>query len=606
MGTKHRMVLFFLLVISYQNSFSQIKKTEKDSAAMYTKIQTYSKKHPITKLLHRVIFRPSKVRSTKTEPIQKHLEGIDGKIIRTIKIVTLDPFGYSDKDTLQTPSKWSERAGNTLHLKTKEFAVKNALLFKKNKPYDAFEIQESERILRAQRFVNRVSITERLVGKGNDSVDVYVRVLDSWSSVPKFEITESRVAAGLNENNFLGSGHRLDYRFTNRFSDGKNANELAYTVPNFKNTFIKTRLNYQIDLDNNYSKKIEIERPFYSPLTKWAGGIALEQLFRRDTIQGLDLLYAKQNFKYSSHDFWLGKAMNISKDDTINNKTTNLVLTTGFTARNYIESPTVAYDPLHYYSNEKTILLGIGINNREFVEDQYIFKNGIIEDVPVGQIFGITTGYQYKNKDWRAYLGGQISFGNYYKWGFLSTNLELGTFFNQSKTEQTAISFQANYFTHLMRIGNWKIRQFIKPQLLVGINRMNTTADQLTINQNFGLPGFNSPIYGTNKMILTLQTQSYAPKDIGGFRINPYLNYTMAILGNSLSSTQKNKGYSKISAGVIISNDFLVFSAFQFSISYYPTIPFEGDNVFRTNAFQTTDFGFQNFELAKPKTVSFK
>jgi len=31
-----------------------------------------------------------------------------------------------------------------------------------------------------------------------------------------------------------------------------------------------------------------------------------------------------------------------------------------------------------------------------------------------------------------------------------------------------------------------------------------------------------------------------------------------------------------------------------------------GDNIFKTNAFETTDFGFQNFELAQPKIVPFK
>jgi hypothetical protein len=41
---------------------------------------------------------------------------------------------------------------------------------------------------------------------------------------------------------------------------------------NFKNTFIKTTVNYQIDLDDYYSKSINIERLFYSAL-QWAGFI---------------------------------------------------------------------------------------------------------------------------------------------------------------------------------------------------------------------------------------------------------------------------------------------------------------------------------------------
>lgn len=606
MLSKQKIVLLFLLLLSCQLTFSQINKVEKDSADIYKSIRTYSKKNKVTKFMHRLIFEPIRVTNKAKIPLFKKHKNVEGKIIRDIKIETLDPFGYSDIDSAAHPANWGERTGNRLHLKTKKFAIKNLLLFKKNSPYNQFSILESERIIRTQRFVTKVTISEELTGIESDSVDVYIRVLDSWSTVPKFEISNSRVSLGLNENNFFGTGQQFDYRFTNRFTDGKNANNLIYSIPNIKNTFIGTRLKYQTDLDNYYTKSIAIERPFYSPLTKWAGGIYLEQQFRKDSLQGLDLLYLNQNFKFSSHNLWVGKAFKLFQGNSINERTTNLILSAGFMNKNYIEKPSIKYDPIDFYSNEKLMLLGIGINTRKFIEDKYIFRNGIIEDVPIGRIYGITTGYQFKNKNWRPYVGGQISFGNYHNWGFLSTNFEIGTFFSHSKTEQTTFSFQANYFTKLIEIGNWKLRQFIKPQFIIGTNRKNAIADQLTINENYGIQGFNSAVYGTKKMVLTLQTQTYTPKDIWGFRMNPYFNYSIAVIGKSENSMQKNTAYSKIGVGVIISNDYLVFSSFQLSLSYYPTIPFQGDHVFRTNAFETSDIGLQSFELAQPKTVLFK
>jgi hypothetical protein len=51
--------------------------------------------------------------------------------------------------------------------------------------------------------------------------------------------------------------------------------------------------------------------------------------------------------------------------------------------------------------------------------------------------------------------------------GFLSSNFEIGSYFKEGKTEQTTFSFQANYFTNLIDLGNGKIRQFIKPQVLM-------------------------------------------------------------------------------------------------------------------------------------------
>ncbi len=359
-----------------------------------------------------------------------------------------------------------------------------------------------------------------------------------------------------------------------------------------------------MDLDNNYTKSINIERAFYSPLTKWAGGVFVGQNFRKDTLQAPDLTYAYQPFKNNFQDLWAGKATKVFNDE--NSGITNLIVTGRFLNVNYSESPSDLYDPLHFYSDEKLILSGIGLNRRQFIKDSYIFRNGQTEDVPIGRIYGITLGYQYKNTIWRPYIGGQFSFGNYYRWGFLSTNFEAGTFFHQSKTYQTAFAIEANYFTKLYSIGSWKLRQFVNPKWVIGVNRENIIGDELNINEDNGLQGFNSPLYGTNKMVLSLQTQTYAPNSVLGFRLNPFFNYSVAVLGSPNNSMANNKAYSKFTIGVIVSNDYLVFSSFQLSLSFYPSIPNQGDNVFKTNTFETTDFGLQSFELAKPRTVNYK
>ncbi|MDQ8015190.1 MAG: hypothetical protein REI96_22280, partial [Flavobacterium nitrogenifigens] len=204
------------------------------------------------------------------------------------------------------------------------------------------------------------------------------------------------------------------------------------------------------------------------------------------------------------------------------------------------------------------------------------------------------------------YVGAQFSFGNYYRLGFLSMNFEAGTFFHQSKTYQTSFLFESNYFTKLYSIGNWKIRQFVNPKVVIGINRDDIIGDQLNINEENGLAGFNSYLYGTSKAILSLQTQTYSPHSLLGFRLNPFFNYSIAVLGSPEMAMTKSKPYSKLTVGLLISNDYLVFSSFQLSLSYYPSIPQQGDNVFKTNTFETTDYGLQSFELAKPRVVNYK
>jgi hypothetical protein len=56
--------------------------------------------------------------------------------------------------------------------------------------------------------------------------------------------------------------------------------------------------------------------------------------------------------------------------------------------------------------------------------------------------------------------------------------------------------------------------------------------------------------------------------------------------------------------GLIISNDFLVFSSFQFSLSYYPSIP-DGNPMLKTIALSNSDFGLQNFQFTKPSLIGY-
>jgi hypothetical protein len=78
------------------------------------------------------------------------------------------------------------------------------------------------------------------------------------------------------------------------------------------------------------------------------------------------------------------------------------------------------------------------------------------------------------------------------------------------------------------------------------------------------------------------------------------------MLGDEKNGIMNSKAYSKIGIGLIINNDYLVFRTFQISLAYFPSIPGSGTNVLKTNAFETSDFGFQNFGLDKPRTVIYK
>ena len=508
--------------------------------------------------------------------------------------------------TQQLQSKIFFTEPETRHiLKTQTIAIQNLLIIRKNKPFNSFQVKESERLIRSQKFINDVSFQVVSTGKKSDSVDIYIREQDKWSIIPEGAISSSLIKADLTDKNFLGTGHEFRNIYIRNLTDNITFFNTYYSIPNIKNTYINTKLNYGFDGYKNFKRSLVIDRPFFSPFAKWAAGIAVTSEYKKDTLKYINPIKFPFNLRFNTQDLWGGYAMQIFKGNTENELATNLIFTLSFLRVHYRETPSDIYDPLHNFSNEFFYLTGIGISTRKYVQDKYVFNYGITEDVPVGKVYGLTGGYQIKNNSGRSYLGMRYSSGDYHEWGYMSYNVEYGTFFHGSAAQQGTISAGVNYFTGLFEIGRWKLRQFIKPQITFGINRF--AYDSLTLNDGYGLNGFNSTILtGTNRLLVSLQTQLYSPWNFIGFHFGPYLSYSFAMLGDASTGFRNSKIYSQLGIGVLIKNENLVFNTFQFSVSFYPNIPGIGQNIFKMNSFRTTDMGFRDFEIGKPSIVMYQ
>jgi len=607
---KYKSLLVVLLLFSYQAVCCQEQGKAKDTAKVYRAIENYSKGSKFKTFVYKLLFEPiSKQKVTKVvvaKMKKQNYKQLEGKIIRRIKVTTLDPFSYSVTDTNQVPTKKLAKIGNSLHVKSKKFAVYNLLLFKKNKPLDSILVKETERLIRRQRFVRSVAITSTLVSKHSDSVDVSIRVLDSWSMAPDFTLSGSKSTFFVRERNFVGTGHEFATYLSKNLDGGDQGFGANYTIPTIKNTFIRTTFSYERDFDNNYKQFVNIERPFYSPVTKWAGGIYLDQMFEKE--QALNsstdtILNSKSRVK----DFWGGHSISIFKGNTEFERFTNFVVSARFLNKEYSEVPLIGIDSLGVFSKENLSLISFGISSRKYTQDKYIFNFNITEDIASGYTFSITTGSQNKNQDNRMYFGARAAYGNYFNFGYLSSNLEYGTFFEGRTTVQSAYNFNITYFSNLLDTGKWKFRQFIKPQAIIGTKRIDSNTDKITLNGENGIAGFNSnKIFGTKKLLLTFQTQGYSPWQVIGFRLNPFINYTLGMIGQAGTGFSNSKLYSEFGVGVIISNDYLVFSNFQFSLSFFPILPEDTSNSYKTNSLKTYDFGLQEFDIAKPLLVRYQ
>jgi hypothetical protein len=610
---KNIIILFFVSVLINDIAFAQQTPAKKDSTHLYKAIESFSNRSKFTTFMYRLIFIPVATISPKKKVkkkgykklIQKPYSAFEGKTIRNINIETLDPFGYSISDTIVASQNSFLKTGNKLHVKSQPIAIRNLLLIRQNQLFDSLLVKESERLVRTRGYVHDVSFFVKATSKNSDSVDIFIRELDNWSFVPKVSASNSDFTINLNDKNFLGFGHESKNSVAWHHNTGDFAYNIKYFIPNIRNTYINSTLHFSKDQFKNSTRSFTVDRPFFSPFAKWAAGVSFTQQFLRDSIQASDLLFVLQRFKFNVQDYWAGNAMQIFKGNTENKRTTNYISAIRFFRIRYLEKPIEMFDTQHMFSNEDFYLASIGISTRKYVQDKFIFRYGVTEDVPIGKVYGLTGGYQVKNNSGRLYLGMRFSVGNYHEWGYMSSNFEYGTFIRASHAEQGVFSAGVNYFTGLFEIGKWKFRQFVKPQVTIGIDRFSY--DSLTLNDGFGLDGFNSSaLSGTSRLLITLQTQSYTPWNFIGFRFGPYLIFSMGMLGDAVTGLKNSKVYSQIGLGVLIKNENLVFNTFQISIAFYPIIPGIGQDVFKFNSFKTTDFGFRDFIIGKPAPVVFQ
>ena len=602
-------LFFFICVISWEGKGQTIEK-KADSISIYQDINDLSKRNKFSRFVYKLIFRESALKAENLIPskpkkeekvVKKHQEG---KIIRNITIETLDPFGFSVTDEKKLPKRKLEKFGNSVHLKTKEVTIRNIMLFRKHDKLDSKLLLESERLIRSQRYIREVTIFPVDIPKNKDSIDIKIRVLDSWTLIPTGSLSSTESSAKLTERNILGFGHLISGNIKNRFDTRERAVYAQYSINNIKDTYFRFDLDYANEFNNDSKRSININRPFYSVIAKNAGGFYFENSLRTEQFPVLDTI-SLQNVSYDFQEYWYGRAFKINSKSNPERYFTNLILALTYNQKVFGRMPEATLDPSNYFSNEKNWIGMIGVSKQKFYQDTFVFNYNITEDIPYGENIALIIGHQEKNSNSRMYTGLSVSYGKKYSFGYASGFAEWGSFYDAGFTEQTTFRLGLNYFSPLINLGSWRFRQFIKPTYVWGNNRDESFKDRLIFFEEDGLPGFNSRLNGTQKWTLSFQTQSYIPGSWYGFRFSPYLNMTLGSLANE-KTLFSSKVYSKFSIGALINNDFLVFNSFQISFSYYPTIPFEGDGINKFNSLENTNLSLYDFQLSKPAYIRYE
>jgi len=616
--------LCWILILSFihASAIAKVKTKKKrtsifnDSLQTFRKIQKRAKKHEVTDEIFRNIFTlpsPSKVYVGSVKKQNKDIyAGAGKKIIRHINIVTLDPFGTDIEDTSKRETNIFENTGNIIHTKSKKFNIRNRLLFKEDEKLDKLKLHESERIIRSNDFISDVTIRIDTNYKSKDSVDIIIRAQDRWSINNDGNFARGNYKVAASDNNFLGTGHQFGTAFTkpNLFDTTIITYRFRYFAPYIKQTFVTVGAQYVNEVGNEYSG-LTISRSFFSPLTRWAGGIDVynyntKAILSSTPINPTDTAITQDiNIRYWTQDVWFGWAIPLS-DTSFQSRTTNLVFAARLWDKNYQHGPTDEFDPLYNNQNQTNYLLSVGISQRGYYKDKYIYKYGVTEDVPIGLLLSATVGYQTRSVYNRHYLGFRSSYGVKYKGGNASVYLEMGTYASTKMGyEQGTLNNGIQGFSNIFKLpGRMLFRQFMALDLTIGINR--SVYDRITINEVKGLKGFNPVgLSGSNKLVLSSVTILYLPWQMLGFRFAPIFYCGFGTIGDENVSFAHDILFPVLGVGLQIRNEYLMFNSFLITVGFYPFIPNVGSNIVKMNPFGRNDFQFQNFGAGKPGEVGY-
>jgi len=577
--------------------------------SLYRKIERKSQKSKIGRRLHDLLFTSREsVPATPPSPPKKEPSrwvAFQGKIIRHIEITTYDPLGFDEQDSTQQPNKW-EHLGNRIHNKTKSKVVRRLLLFDPYTPLDSIKMKETARVLRSQYHIRRVSI-QPVATHSADSVDVKVNVLDSWSLYADAMGSLNEGTVRVFERNFLGLGHQISGRYSQEIR-GKTRPSFGfdYEIPNLYATTLTTSVGYSMDFDKYYYKYGELTRPYYSLYTRWAAGAYAYQRTFEDGIPKNDSIY-QQDFKVNGKNIWGSVSFPILKRHTPANRVTNMVFSLRYYQINYQKKPDAFLDPEEFYSDKNTYLASLGVNYIGYEQDRYIFRHKDIEDIPIGKSVALIGGFQENIGHRTPYLGGRLRYGDYLSFGYFSGDIQLGSFLTQERNKQTTLRWEFTYFSPLFAIGNWHFRQFAKWRSVVGLSRKDFIKDRITLNGSTGIIGFNSPtLTGIHKSILTLQTQSYSPFSLWGFRVSPFLMGDIGLIGNDNRNLMKDQVLTKVGIGFYITNDYIPLGNFQFSFVYIPRVPGVGNHIQKFTSISNTDFKLSYFNYNMPELIRYE
>jgi hypothetical protein len=533
----------------------------------YDSLKSRASRYTITRKLYDFVVVSGKTvadSTIKNESTEKEFERFSGRRINSIQITRLTVFGSDINDPSSPEPNKVESLLNKTHLNTNELIIRKNLLFSKGDTISPLLLSDNERLLRQLPFIDDSKIV--IIPGSDNGVDIIVYTKDLYSLGLTADLQGLKSGTvSVFDKNILGLGHefKLDIPYNKNLPDSPGFG-VSYNMDNISKSFINLNFNYYNGLGQK-TFGLSLDRKFMGAATKYAGGISVREMF---TKVNLDTLPVSEPLKYNLQDYWLARSFLLDRHSV-----TRLIIGARYTNNNVFNHPLILPNSYHYLQRYKMFLGSVSVSMEKYFKTSMLYAYGRTEDIPYGGLFTLTAGKEYNEFKERLYAGANISYGKSFRSvGYIYANAGISSFFNSSSTEEGLIRFRGSYFSDLVFIGRYKLRNFVRIDYTRGFDRY--LDEHLHFLSENGLSGIvNDSARGKQRLMLSLESVLFSPRNFYGFRFAVFGFTDAACLFGTNQIVADGMFISAIGLGIRIRSDNLLLNTLQIKIGFYPYLP---------------------------------
>lgn len=281
------------------------------------------------------------------------------------------------------------RLANKLHTTTRPYVIRQQLLFKSGDDYVSQELEESERILRSNRYIEEAVIRPVRVADG--VVDIDVKTTDNWTLNPKISFGhgggESQGGVGLSETNLFGTGIQISVDY--KYNVDRNSTAFRFADRHLGDSWYGIEAAYANNSDG-HTQLLSFDKPFYSLDVTRAGGVFFFDDDRIEPVYDRGELFAEYRHRSRTHQVFAGWSKGLTEGWTHR-------YTAGLTFDEHRFSPADASTvPISTLPEDRKLLypfVGLEFMQDKFEKTENVDEVGRTEDRFLGTRFSARLGY---------------------------------------------------------------------------------------------------------------------------------------------------------------------------------------------------------------------